>query len=297
MSIELLLGIVVGVPVLLVLILLVFYLAKSGQRVEIRDVEVAISRIWQDSRLDEKLGEITTHARDIRNSHTSIEQMLRVPKERASLGEIGLEAILTDPLPPDLVHIRSRMFGGKIPDAAIESSVGLICIDSKFPLDNYIKMQEATDPVDGNGHKSQFIKDVRGHLNKVAEDYVRPDQGSAAFAFAYIPSEGVYYFLVSEAYQMLREYVGKGVQLVSPLTLSHKIELIKTGVHARKLSDNAAKVEKDIQRLAANFKELDAAWNILYGTHWRNAANKAEELDQGYRRLREEFERIRSLSE
>lgn len=289
---ELLLAIAV-----IVLVLLVFYLVRQGKKVEGWDVELAVSRVWKDSRLEEKLGELTSHARDIRNSHTSIEQMLRVPKERASLGEIGLEVILADQLPPDMFGIRSRVFDGKVPDASINSSVGLICIDSKFPLDNYIKIQESNGSSDGAAVKTQFMRDVRGHLDKVATDYVCPEKGSAAFAFAYIPSEGVYYFLVCEAYPMLREYARKGVQLVSPLTLSHKIELIKTGVHARKLSDNAAKVEEDILRLSNHFRELDATWKIFYGTHWKNAANKADELDQAYRKLREEFDRIANLSE
>ena len=287
---------VILAAVVVVLAVLVFYLAKSSRKVESRDMEVAFSRVWRDSRLDEKVGELTTHSKNIEDSHKSIEQMLRIPKERASLGEISLEMILTDQLPPDMFHIRSRVLDGKVPDAAIESSVGLICIDSKFPLDNYVKMQGTTDHTNGNSYKTQFIRDVRGHLDKIAEDYVRRDQGSADFAFAYIPSESVYYFLVCEAYDMLGQYVRKGVQVASPLTLSHKIELIKAGVHARKLSDNAEKVKQDIEVLSRDFSKLDQAWRVLYGTHWKNALSKAEDVNQAYQELREDFDRISRLS-
>ena len=284
---------VVVVILLLGLIALVY--RRGG--IESKDIEPAISKVWRESGLDEKVGQLTAHARDIRDTHTSIEQMLRVPKERASLGELSLETILSDQLAPDMFGMRARVLDGKSPDAHIRSTVGLICIDSKFPLDNYRGMVEAPGSKDSENSKRQFIKDVRGHLDKVCDDYVCPEKGSAEFAFAYIPSEGVYYFLVSEAYDMLREYTKRGVQVVSPLTLSHKVELIKTGVHARKLSEEAERVKNDIAKLSHRFEDVDQAWNVLYRTHLRNAGNKAEELDQAYTKLRNEFQRIASLSD
>lgn len=287
---------VVVVILLLALIALVVLVYRS-RRIEPNDLEPAIAKVWRESGLDKTVGELTVHAKDIRDTDTSIEQMLRVPKERASLGELSLETILSDQLPPDMSAMRTRVLDGKTPAAHIRSTVGLICIDSKFAIDNYTNMLEAPDPREKESYKKVFLRDVDGHLKKIADDYVRPEQGSAEFAFAYIPSEAVYYFLVCDAYQLLRDYVGKGVQVVSPLTLSHKIELIKTGVHARKLSEDAERVKNDIIKLSRQFDNVDATWRIFYGTHLRNAGNKADELDQAYKKLREEFDRISKLSE
>jgi len=75
---------------------------------------------------------VALHAQDIRDSHRSIEQMLRVPTERATFGEISMETILSDQLPPDMFGIRKSVFGKKFPDAYIWSAVGLICIDSSL---------------------------------------------------------------------------------------------------------------------------------------------------------------------
>ncbi|MDI6810287.1 MAG: DNA recombination protein RmuC [archaeon] len=288
---EILLGIIV---VLLIVLILLFL--KRG-RVELKDVESAISNVWIKSGLDEKIGMLTTYAKDIRDDYRSLEQMLRVPTERASLGEIALETVLSDQLPPDMFGIRERILDGKTPDANIKSTVGIICIDSKFPLDNYRKMIEVEDPKEKEGFKKQFLKDVQGHLNKIADDYVCPEKGSAEFAFAFIPSEGIYYFLVNEAYETFQRYTTKGVQVVSPLTLSHKIELIKAGVHAKKLSEQAEKVRRDITKLSQRFSDIDEKWRVFYETHLRNAGRKADELDEAYKKLREEFDRISKLSE
>jgi DNA recombination protein RmuC len=240
---------------------------------------------------------VETHAKDIKDAYKSFEQMLRVPTERASFGEISLETIFSDQHPQDMYGIREKTLDGKIPDAYIRSTVGIICIDSKFPLDNYRKMIGADDPKEREDFKKQFLRDIQGHLSKIADDYVCLEKGSAEFAFAYIPSEGVYYFLVNEAYEMLREYTRRGVQVVSPLTISHKIELIKAGVHAKKLSEDAEKVRNDIIRISQRFEDIDEKWRIFYETHLRHAGRKADELDEAYRRLREEFNRISRLSE
>ena len=282
--------------VVIILLVVLIFLVVRGRGVKPRDIENAVSSTWTKLGLDEKIGKIAIHAQDIRDSHRSIEQMLRVPTERAALGEISLETILSDQLPPDMFGIRKMILDGKIPDAHIRSTVGLICIDSKFPLDNYRKMMEVENPKEKEGFKNDFRKDVKSHLNKIADDYVCPEQGSAEFAFAYIPSEGVYYFLVNEEFEMLRDFTKRGVQVVSPLTLSSKIELIKAGVHTKKLSEEAESVRNDLNIISRRFDDIDELWRVFYSTHLRNAGEKAEELDRAYKKLRDEFDRISRMS-
>jgi DNA recombination protein RmuC len=282
--------------VVVILLTVLIFLVIKGRGVKPRDIEDAVSSTWTKLGLEEKIGTLAAHTQDIRDYHRSIEQMLRVPTERAALGELSLETILSDQLPPDMFGIRKMILNGKIPDAHIRSTVGLICIDSKFPLDNYRRMVEIEDSKEKERFKTDFRKDVQGHLNKIAEDYVCPEKGSAEFAFAYIPSEAIYYFLVNEEFEMLRDFTRRGVQVVSPLTLSHKVELIKAGVHARKLSEEAENVRNDLNVISQRFSDIDGLWRVFYSTHLRNAGERAEELDIAYKKLREEFDRISRMS-
>ena len=283
--------------VIVALLVVLIFLVLKRKRVELKDIEAAVSITWARLGLGEKIGTLTTYARDIRDGYRSLEQMLQAPKGRAAFGELSLETILSDQLPPDMFGIRKTILDGKSPDAYIESTVGLICIDSKFSLDNYRKMIESEDLQERKVLKKSFRKDVQRHLNKIAEDYVCPHKGSAEFAFAYIPSESVYYFLVNEELGMLRYYTQKGVQVISPLTLSHKVELIKAGVYAKKLSVDAEKVRKDLIIISQRFNEVDEAWRVFYGTHFRNAERKADELGIAYKKLRDEFDKISKMSE
>jgi DNA recombination protein RmuC len=290
MLIEILLGII------LVLLLVLLLLVIKTRDVPPATIESALAGAWIKLGLGEQVARISTFADQIQRDYRSLELMIRVPTERGQFAEIALETMLADQLPPDMFGIRERVLDGKVPDACIRSTVGLICIDSKFPLDNYRRMLDSTDAADKNRCKRQFLRDVEGHLRKVADDYVCPDRGSADFAFAYIQSEGVYWFLVTEGYELLRNFVKRGVQVVSPLTLSHKIELIKAGVHARKLSEEAAKVHAEIVRLSRAFRQIDGEWEVFYGTHLKNLTRKADDLGAAYGKLREEFGRIAPLA-
>jgi len=287
--IALLLGIVI------ILLVALIYLVYTRGKIEPETVEVAVVKAMQQSGLEQTIGRLEAYARDIRHDYRSLDQMLRVHTARGALGEIALEQILADQLPPDMYGIRRRLFNGEIPDAFIKTASGFIIIDSKFPLDNYRRMRQARDPKSRAQFKRRFLNDVQGHLEKVGSSYIRPDLGTEEFAFVFIPSEGVYYFLVTQAYDLLRDYGRRGVQVVSPLTLAHKIELIRAGIHARRLSEQADKVRNDLLELARRFEDVDKAWRVFYGTHFRNAANKADELDAAYRRMRESFDHITRL--
>jgi DNA anti-recombination protein RmuC len=116
--------------IVILLVILVYLINKI--RVDPRDIESAIFSVWRNSGLDEKIGTLTTHAEEIKKDYRSLDRMLRVQVERATLGELALEKILSDQLPPDAFGIRKRILNGKIPDAHILSTAGIICVDSKF---------------------------------------------------------------------------------------------------------------------------------------------------------------------
>jgi DNA recombination protein RmuC len=282
---------------LIILVLILLFLLLRRESVKSVSIEDAFLKVWKNAGIEEKIGALTLYAKQIREDHKALERMLSVPHERASFGEMALESILSDQLPPNIYQIRKQVWDGKVPDAHIRSSAGLICIDSKFPLQNYRKMQEAEDEREREHYKRQFLKDVEAHLQKIAKDYICPQKGSAEFAFAFIPSEGVYHFLLNEAFQLLHDYTKEGVQVVSPLTLSHKVELIKAGIHARKLSQEAERVREQLLGLSKSFSKMEELWRTFYHVHIKNLVQKAEELDTSYKKVQDEFLRIKHLEE
>jgi len=56
------------------------------------------------------------------------------------------------------------------------------------------------------------------------------------------------------------------------------VELIKAGVHARRLSEQAEKIRNNLARLSQCFHEVDGNWQVFYESHLRHATKKAEEV-------------------
>lgn len=282
---------------LIFIIFILVYIIKNFKQDKIsnQNIEYTVSNILKETNIENKMWEISNYAKEIRTIHTSIESMLRAPKERAAFGEMSLEVILSDQLPKDLFGIRKQILENKIPDAYIKSNIGIICIDSKFPLDNYRSMISTKDEKQIDAYKKDFLKNVDMHLDKIKNDYICPSKGTATFAFAYIPSESVYYFLQVEAFDLLLDYSRKGVQTISPLTLSQKVELIKADICSAKLSEDVEKVKSELINLKRRFLEIDEGWKIFYEKHLKNTIAKGEEIDRSYKKLKEEFDNISKI--
>ncbi|MDD2777595.1 MAG: hypothetical protein PHI16_01695, partial [Methanocellales archaeon] len=92
----------ISLAIILVLLILLTFLTLKRKRFESKDIEAAVSGTWIKLGLDEKIGAVESHAKDIRDSYKSFEQMLRVPTERSSFGEFSLETMLLDQLPQDM---------------------------------------------------------------------------------------------------------------------------------------------------------------------------------------------------
>jgi DNA recombination protein RmuC len=105
-------------------------------------------------------------------------------------------------------------------------------------------------------------------------------------------SEAVYYALVTEGYELLRKHVSLGVQVVSPLLLGHKLELLKLGIRAMRLNENAQEVLTALQKVGRGFDSLESAWKVFHNTHLHNLELKANEIDGAYKKLQKEFHRI-----
>jgi len=260
-----------------------------------RSVERSVDRAIADMDLDRTAGEIETHAREMKAFHSDVERMLTNPQQRGSFGEVQLETILADVLPPDSYGLQEAIVDGNRPDAYVETAEGIVPIDAKFPLAAFERAMDAEDSTERAQHEREFARRVEDQLEKIATDYVRPDQGTTDVAFAFVPSERVYYHLLTEEYDLLRDHSSQGVQVVSPLTLGGKLRLLQAGVHAQRLSEEAMAVRKRLQRLDRRFESVADEWDTAM-RHLQNALDRADDADRAFDQLRAEFDRIEGLS-
>jgi DNA recombination protein RmuC len=105
----------------------------------------------------ESTKQVFTIAEQLQN----LEKVLKNQKQRGNLGEAGLELILSNILPPDRYKIQYEFPGGDTVDAAIFVKEGIIPVDAKFPLENYMRLLDEKDESRREEHEDAFKKDLK----------------------------------------------------------------------------------------------------------------------------------------
>src|SRR5205823_11317715 len=151
-------------------------------------------------KIHERLGEVgnaTNQMLERAKDLARLEQALRPPKARGGFGELLLENLLRDRLPPDAYDLQYTFPSGERVDAVIRAAGMLLPVDAKFPLDNWERMVAAEGEAEQQLHEKAFARDVRGHIDAISSKYIRPDHGTFDLAFMYIPAEAIHYELIS----------------------------------------------------------------------------------------------------
>jgi DNA recombination protein RmuC len=213
--------------------------------------------------------EILTRANDLKR----LEHALRPPKARGGFGELLLENLLRDRLPPTAFALQYGFAGGERVDAVIKVD-RLVPIDSKFPLDNFERMLSADNDIERQQHEKLFGRDVKNHVDAIASKYIRPDEGTYDFAFMYLPSEAIYYELACGKTGALLGYAHeKRVLPVSPTTLTAYLQVIVLGLKGLQIEQHAQEVMAYCAQLQGDFGKFKEDFELV-GTHVGRAQNK-----------------------
>jgi DNA recombination protein RmuC len=245
------------------------------------------------NKIHERLGKVdeaTTQMLERAKDLARLEQALRPPKARGGFGELLLENLLRDRLPPTAYEMQFTFDSGERVDALVRVDRA-IPIDSKFPLDNYNRLVEAESDDERTLAERQFARDVKQHIEAIAAKYIRPDEGTYDFAFMYIPVEAVYYELACGKTGALLAYAHeRRVFPVSPTTFTAYLQVIALGLrgmqieqHAHEVMAYVAELQRDFDRFADDFDKV--------GTHIGHAQSKYHEAVKRLDRFETKLER------
>lgn len=220
-----------------------------------------------------KLGEATVQMNERVKDLARLEQALKPPKARGGFGELLLENLLRDRLPPSHYQLQYGFKSGERVDAVIKVD-RLVPVDAKFPLDNFHRLVEA----DGEGERVTFEKalgrDLKTHIDAIASKYIRPAEGTYDFAFMYVPSEAVYYELVCGKTGDLYTYaLSKRVFPVSPTTFNAYLQVIVFGLRGMQVEKHAQEVMAQISQLQKDFGRFHDDFELV-GKHIGHAQSK-----------------------
>ncbi len=229
-----------------------------------------------------------------------LEKVLRNQKTRGNLGELGLELILSNILPPTAYKMQYKYSNGDIVDAVIFTHEGkFIPVDAKFSLDNYRRLLDAEDEREKEELAKRFRADLKKRIDETAK-YIRPEEGSLPFAFMFIPAEGIYYdLLVNEVgstkanARNLIEYAHheKKVIIVSPTTFSAYLQSVLYGFKAFQFEKQALEIKKNVEKLGRHLKAYEEAF-VKLGNTLGTAVNHYNRASQQFRQIDKDVLRI-----
>jgi DNA recombination protein RmuC len=229
----------------------------------------------QSLQVAQTLGDLNaTNNRILEQSRSldEFQRMLQSPKLRGDFGEFTLEQMLRDLLPPEHYECQASIADGRV-DAVIRTPYGALCIDCKFPLDNFRRALQASDPAARDAAMKSFYSDVKGRMKEIGDRYVSPPQ-TLDVAFMFVPAENVYYEVIGRPDLLTygREF---HVVPVSPSTMYAYIQALAVGFRGMKIHEEARRVQEILAQLGTRFDKFQDHFNMV-GKHLDNAKSQFE---------------------
>jgi DNA recombination protein RmuC len=234
--------------------------------------ESLTSRMDKTSELLGMVGERIGEVSEIGRSMKSLGDFFKSPKLRGNIGEYVLRDMLAQYLPPSQFSMQYAFKTGAIADAVVKTDSGLICIDAKFPLENYRKMHDAENEKDKDVFAREFVRDVRKHIDAISSKYILPEEHSMDYAIMYIPSESVYYEILCQRHEISEYAQQKQILMVSPSVFYAYMRVILLSLEGKKVEERARELMRNFKSLQVEFRRFSDQF-ILGVKHLHNAEN------------------------
>jgi DNA recombination protein RmuC len=197
----------------------------------------------------------------------SLNDLLTDKKTRGIYGEVQLYALLSAVMGDNkaLYEKQKTMPNGYIADAIIYAPepIGMVAVDSKFPLDNYKRMmnRELGD-ADRKQAEKDFKNDVKKHITDIKTKYIIENvTGDQAFMF--VPAEAIFAEITAHHEDLVDLSQKNKVYIVSPTTLISTLSLIQMVVKNIERDKQAAVIVDHLRKLGDEFRRYTERWDKL----------------------------------
>ncbi|PIR79952.1 MAG: hypothetical protein COU25_02705 [Candidatus Levybacteria bacterium CG10_big_fil_rev_8_21_14_0_10_35_13] len=247
------------------------------------------ARVIRD--VEKEVGQMSEIGRSMRE----LQDFLKSPKLRGNIGEQVLKDLISQMFPKNSFFLQYEFKSGEKVDAAIKTDAGILPIDSKFPMENFLKMTKAQDVQIKTAFQKEFIKDVRKHIEAISRKYILPTEGTMDFALMYIPSESVYYEVVNlpEVLDFARKL---RVYMVSPTTLYAHLQTILLSFEGKKIESTSRELFTMLRGILIDYEKVEENLNVL-GKHINNAYSQYSNVSTSFTNLSNKLKSTRGLED
>ncbi|WP_457650916.1 DNA recombination protein RmuC [Profundibacter sp.] len=180
----------------------------------------------------------------------SLQDILSNKQTRGAFGEIQLNDIVSKALPKDSYKLQFTLSNGKRADCLIDlpNPPGPIVIDSKFPLEAYEALRNASNDWEAKEAAKMMRISVKAHIKAISEKYILEGE-TADGALMFLPSEAVYAELHSNFPELVREGFDARVWIVSPTTCMATLNTMRAILKDARMREQAGAIRKTLRQL------------------------------------------------
>lgn len=197
-----------------------------------------------------------------------LQSVLTDKKTRGIFGEVNLNYILTSVFGDkkgSIYDIQHTMSNGSIADSILfaPEPLGTICIDSKFPLENYERMTDRTlSQIERDNATKLFKNDVKKHIDAISDKYIIPGETSDE-AIMFLPAEAIFAEINAYHPELLKYSYEKKVWICSPTTLMSTLTIIQMILKNIERDKYAQVIHVELNKLSREFVKYRERWDKL----------------------------------
>ncbi len=224
-----------------------------------------------------------------------LQEILANKQARGAFGQLRMEDIVRDALPPAAYEFQSTLSNGKRPDCLIKMPMppGPIVIDAKFPLEAYQALKNTDDPAAKKAAERAFRTTARKHVDDIQERYILPGE-TAESALLFLPSEAVYAELHANFPDIVQESYRARVWIVSPTTLMATLNTVRAVLKDAQMREQAHIIQKEVGMLLTDVDRLQKRVADLK-KHFSQAEEDIRKIDTSADKIGRRSERIETL--
>lgn len=226
----------------------------------------------------------------------SLSDILSDKTARGAFGEIQLKQIfevIYGENKPEIYEPQFTLSNGSRVDMILHAPepTGDICIDSKFPLENYRRKYDSNaSDLDRKSAAKLFEADVKKHIDDISRKYIISGE-TASQAIMFIPAEAVFSDIHAN-HQALNDYgLKKGVLLASPTTLIAMLSIVQTALKDIERTKYSEQIQQELNKLAEEFGRYSQRWDKLKRSV-ETLSKSAGELDITSTKITKKFKQI-----
>ena len=216
------------------------------------------------SKIDEAQKKIDSLSTDI----LSLQSILTDKKTRGIFGEVNLKHILVSVFGENndkIYKLQYTFETGVIVDCVLfaPEPLGMVAIDSKFPLDNYrLMIDKKAGIVERQNAEKNFKSDVKKHIDAIASKYIIKGVTSNQ-AIMFLPAEAIFAELNAYHPDIIDYAYKKRVWLASPTTLMSTLTTIELVIKNIEKDKYTSVIHEELNKLSVDFKRYKERWDKL----------------------------------